>query len=434
MEKDWHIKTTRDTGTIYIYEDGRYIEGRTYIEADVRRSLDSMYTKYNVELVIAEIKADTYIDRSDFKEQPNKINLKNGVLDIITGELESHNPDYNFLYKLDIAYNQYTDCTKIKKFMNEVTSNENDLRCLEEFIGYVLYENTQFRKFLVLHGSGNNGKSLFISIVRELVGKKNTTSISLQHLETDKFAPAGLYGKKLNMFSDLPNLGLKSTGMIKSLTGGTDQISAQEKFKPSFDFVNNAKFIFSANELPEVCDESDAFWNRVMLIQFPNVFIKETDNKNLFSELTTPDELSGFLNIAIKGLQRLLKNQAFTYSLDADETYELWQDLMQQNTSELDDFVFKWLETGDNDDWTEKQALYELYKMYCNTKTISAYSIQKFGRFMKKYSFVSDYRPLEEGKRIRAYRGVKVRKTVTSTVNNAVSSSNEKQIAELTFD
>jgi putative DNA primase/helicase len=96
--------------------------------------------------------------------------------------------------------------------------------------------------------------------------------------------------KKANVFADIPPLKLKSTDIIKSLTGYTDKISGEQKFKDTFEFVNGAKLIFSANQLPGVDDESDAFWNRVILIEFPHKFEGKKDDKELIKKLTTPED------------------------------------------------------------------------------------------------------------------------------------------------
>lgn len=65
---------------------------------------------------------------------------------------------------------------------------------------------------------------------------------------------------------------LKNTGILKKLTGG-DSIPAEKKFRPPFQFVNHAKLLFSANEIPMTEDETDAFYSRLIIINFPNQFL-----------------------------------------------------------------------------------------------------------------------------------------------------------------
>lgn len=66
----------------------------------------------------------------------------------------------------------------------------------------------------------------------------------------------------------------------------------------------------SFNKLPEVEDFSDGFKRRIRIIEFPNLFYGEADNKKLESEITNEEdgELEGILIWALDGLKRLLAN------------------------------------------------------------------------------------------------------------------------------
>ena len=59
---------------------------------------------------------------------------------------------------------------------------------------------------------------------------------------------------------------------LKNSAGG-DPIPAERKFQPPFKFVNYAKLLFSANEMPHTPDETDAFFARPIIINFPNQFL-----------------------------------------------------------------------------------------------------------------------------------------------------------------
>jgi len=94
-----------------------------------------------------------------------------------------------------------------------------------------------------------------------LLGHNNCSHRSLQDLHENRFAKAYLYGKLTNTFADLKSIKLSETGNFKMLTSG-DDISAEEKFTRPFSFKNHAKLWFSANEIPESDDKSDAYYRR----------------------------------------------------------------------------------------------------------------------------------------------------------------------------
>jgi putative DNA primase/helicase len=411
--KRYHIKTMRDTDQIMVYYGGHYhLDGEKDVRADVNQVFGDYYSSKTYRHILDKIRAGTTIKRENFQEPLNKINLKNGVLDINTKELEPHDPKYNFLYKLNITYRPDQDCPVIKEFLHEVTANEDDSQCLQEYIGYTLLSGYPFRVFLVLYGTGSNGKSVFLYLIRTFLGEDNVSVVSLQQLQMDRFAPARLYGKKANVFADIPPLRMKSTDIIKSLTGYTDKISGEKKFEDTFEFVNGAKLIFSANQLPKVEDETEAFWNRVILIDFPHKFEGESKDNDLIKKLTTPEELSGLLNFALQGLGRLLKNGRFTY--DHDTTYERWQKYTEVENP-VHDFLENCIELR-VDATVTKESLYDAYAVYCRVVKKPPISKNKFGRYLKNYPYVGEERPSIGDKQVEVWKGITLKKEVVESL------------------
>ena len=133
------------------------------------------------------------------------------------------------------------------------------------------------------------------------------SSESLDRLVNNRFAPANLYRKLINVDADLSDKTLKgNTGILKKLTGG-DELEAEEKYKKAFSFVNHAKPIFSCNTIPETDDETDAFFRRLIIINFTTQFFKEKEDPALIDKLCTEEEFSGLLLELLERLPRVLK-------------------------------------------------------------------------------------------------------------------------------
>ena len=120
-------------------------------------------------------------------------------------------------------------------------------------------------------GSGRNGKGKTVELMKRFIGAQNCANITLQSLEKDNFSMGELFNKMANLGADISSSALKETGKFKNLTGH-DLVSAQRKFLTQVHFVNYAKMIFCANELPQTSDITIAFFNRWIIIDFPYTF------------------------------------------------------------------------------------------------------------------------------------------------------------------
>jgi putative DNA primase/helicase len=151
----------------------------------------------------------------------------------------------------------------------------------------------------------------------QFIGKGNASAMSLQRLESDRFAVAALYGKLANICADLPSNKLKETSTFKAITGG-DPLTGEYKFRDSFTFCPFCKLLFSANRMPLSPDDSNAFFRRWLVIRFIRVFREGAPGtlpqRVLLERMTTPGELSGLLNLALVAGDGLRDRGHFTRS------------------------------------------------------------------------------------------------------------------------
>jgi P4 family phage/plasmid primase-like protien len=309
----YHFKTMRDTKEIYYYDQakGIYVEGADTLIEEKAEEYDPEVTTAEINESMNHIRRRSYAHRSDFDiREPHILNVQNGLLNIDKLELTPHSPDQLSLVQLPVKYDPKARCPKITRFLADVLYWE-DVSVALEVIGYCLYKSAEYEIATMLVGPGANGKTVFLKIIEALVGKKNTSHVALQDLDNDRFALAGLYCKMVNTFADLKQSMLKSTGNFKMLVSG-DSIRAQNKFQPPFSFRNYAKLIFSANKIPESEDQTYAYYRRWRILEFLKVFDASNKDTKLIDKLTTPEELSGLLNLGIIALKQLRKNNGFS--------------------------------------------------------------------------------------------------------------------------
>jgi putative DNA primase/helicase len=394
--------TMMDNEETYVYMDGFYQSlGDVLIKKAVKERLQDEYHKNRAIEVIDYIKASTYTTRRE--EPPNLLLLDNGVLDLSKDpfELKPHSPKYMFFNKIPIKYDPEADCPNIKKFMREITNSEEDVIILEETLGFCLYREYLIAKALMLVGDGSNGKSTFLNLAKTFLGHKNVSGRSLQDLELHRFAKADLHSKLANIYADLSDKALQSTGTFKMLTG-RDLISAEKKFQHTFHFANYAKLMFSANKVPEANDDSSAFFRRWIIIVFPKAFTGSNADPYILEKLTTEIELSGLLNLALAGLKRLLKTGQFSHSKTTEEVKEDYV----RKSSPTAAFLMDCIET-DSDAFIEKKSLYIVFAEYCRNLKLPTVTQDTFFKNLPKYAAVADYKPTIKGTRFYTFKGLR---------------------------
>ncbi|MBA7669515.1 hypothetical protein ES703_77646 [subsurface metagenome] len=399
----------RDTDEVLIYRGGVWCYGgEAFIKAECQRrvGVKEVLTEHKVNEIIGHIQRTTYCDRRVFNQNKWVITLENGLLDIRTKELKPHTPEFLSTIHIPVTYDPEAECPRIRQFLAEVLEPQ-DTPAIEELFGYSLIPDYSIQRTFLFIGDGSNGKSTLLNLLRIFIGKDNCASVPWHALEYSRFASSRLDGKLVNIYADLPSRSMGSTGVFKMLTGG-DAINAEKKFKDGYSFINFARLVFSANKPPQILDEdSYAFWRRWIVINLPNQF-SENDPKTdprILDKLTTEAELSGLLNLALDGLERLLTNSKFDYGKTVDQT--------QSYYLRASDPVFAFVEDCcelDPDAVISKDTLFEAYKDYCKANKTPLINRDSFAKALKNspHFRVTITRPLVTGGRIQSWKGLKL--------------------------
>ena len=329
--EQYTFATMKDTDEIYHYDSDRgiYVKGG---DVFIKKELAAMHAyipSHHVNEIINTIKSKTYTDRKEFDSNIEWLACKDCMINLKTGEIKSNSPDFMTTIQIPVSYRKSFDsqnnqfsCPRILKFLNEIVSDRRDVDTILDFLAYALWREMKYHKLLLLEGEGRNGKGTLCKVITCFFGYENVSSESLDQLLNGRFSSSQLNGKLVNIDADISKEISKKLRMLKKLTGN-DQISAEEKFKASFNFVNHAKLLLVTNELPEIKEDTIAIFSRLLIINFSKTFLKNA-NPNLVEELTTEEELSGLLHILLKRLPRILKTGiSYSKSIESLEQYQL---------------------------------------------------------------------------------------------------------------
>lgn len=380
----------------------------------LNNSEEASFSNHIVNEVIGNIRGRNMHYKQILAGPPEIMVFKNGRVNFETREFyPDFDPDEHHITALPYEYNAEADCPKFEKFLEEICPREDDRLALVEFMGYCLVKHHHIPVFILLTGSGDNGKSTFLNVLIGMLGEENTTAMGLYELSRDKFMKARLYGKLANICPDISSEPIKYTGVIKTSTG-KDKMTAQHKHKDPFEFRNYAKLIFSANQIPEFNDTSDAWYKRIRCIVFPNKFTKTDENTVLgLEEILIEEELSGILNLAMQGWQRMKKQKHLTGETSIEEK-ELE---ILKRSSPISYFLIRYCKPNEDSkipvsivyDFYNKTHHYLKKQGYCDVKN-DPQTRRYFGtRFNDIVDYISERQAIKiEGKTIWYYSGIEV--------------------------
>jgi len=291
----------------YQYKDGVYHQISETELASILASFALVFNKGEVvtsnriRSLIDRLKMETKIQFNGKMNNEGFINLKNGLYDLRKKELLPHTPSVYTSIQQNFYFDANAKAPRFEKFLYEILEDEEKINYVLNTMCYLLLPDYSYQKVFIFFGSGRNGKSVLTSVITNLLGSDNVSSVSIHDLANNRFALNNLKDKLLNLSSEIGSKDLE-TEMIKKLSGG-DVITADRKYQNVISFVNTARLIINANELPRFSELNDAILERFVLIRFPRSFRDEQVNTNLLNELL--EELPGIFNLVVSRYEEI---------------------------------------------------------------------------------------------------------------------------------
>lgn len=356
--KDMQIITFHDR--TYVYDDGYYQESDNTILQKMIELYPSITQKQRGE-VLSYIKIVTHVEEAD--QSDYWLNVKNGRLDLRSRKLHPHDPKYIDFERINAVYDPHAKDPAVDTILTRVFCQDTELMDLfQQIVGYSLLKNTRYQQAFFMTGTGSNGKSTVLSMVKCLFGYKNTASLSLTDLE-DKFKVAELENKLINIGDDISNTPIKDTGKFKKLVSG-EGVMVERKNQRPFELLNYATFWFSANKMPNFGDKSEGMQRRITILPFNAKFSPKDEDydPDIGDKVMTERAMSYLLNLAIDGLHQLRKRGRFIQPrlvTEANEDYKVDSSSVLSWYKETA-MSLKKLESKTTQHW------YELYKQWCH--------------------------------------------------------------------
>jgi putative DNA primase/helicase len=250
-------------------------------------------------------------------DPPPVINCANGELwidDDGSVGLRDPRPDSHLRHCLDVKYNPDAKCPEYDRAVAEIfgsaDSSEDLVRHWNEFAGYVIQPRRHIPVIMILLGGGDNGKTVLIRTVIRLLGTSLVEAQRVDNLDKNRFAMGSLFGKYLYVDDDVRAGARLPDGILKTISEAKE-VTAEYKYKPSFNFTVRTVPVLLCNNIPSLADLSHGMLRRLQVIPFDHTFTGDDKDADLFERIWA-NELPGVLNRALRGHRRLLeRNSSF---------------------------------------------------------------------------------------------------------------------------
>lgn len=376
--------------TLNVYENGVYQSKASKLESVMIKHIP-MLTKAKRSEVLSYLEL---ICPSKRLTVDNSILVNNGILELKTKNLKPFDVDYICKNKIPVNFNPRSYHEVMDNTLNKLACYDENLRLLmEEMIGYCLLRRNELGKCFILTGKGSNGKSTFLNIIKALIGDENISSIALEELQ-HRFKTAELYGKLANIGDDISGNYIEDNAVLKKLVTG-ETVNVERKGKDPFDFDNYSKLIFSANNMPRINDTSDGLMRRIIIVPFNAKFSVKDDDFDPFimDKLLSQEAMEYLLNLAIEGLNRVLKNRKFTTVESVEKELQEYERVNNPVVAFIEDFKIE------NEPTKE---IYLKYSAWCQENKLKALSNVQFGKELSNKGFVVKQMRVN-GDRVRVY-------------------------------
>lgn len=233
------------------------------------------------------------------------LNTPSGIINLKNGDVKAHNPEYYFTKITSVDCAEAADCPRWLAFLNDIFAGDKDLiRYIQKAVGYSLTGSTAEQCAFFLYGTGRNGKSTFIDVIRDVFGdyaaniQPETIMVKSSQSNAINSDIARLKGARL-VTSVEPNEGVRlNEGLLKQLTGD-DTVTARKLYSEEFEFKPEFKLWMATNHKPIIRGTDTGIWRRIHMIPFDVQIPEDKVDKNLTHKLKA--EMTGIFKWCIDG-------------------------------------------------------------------------------------------------------------------------------------
>ncbi|WP_329563776.1 DNA primase family protein [Kitasatospora sp. NBC_01266] len=242
----------------------------------------ALRTSRYISAALLEMQAMPSIRRSvaDLDADPYALTFRNGTVDLRTDRLRPHDPADLITRLVDVDYLPEAQCPSWLAFLESSQPGDPEIHTfLQRLAGYAVTGSTREECLAFFYGSGRNGKGVFTETLGKVFAAV-TTAQEAEFWEKQRNGRNGslvakLHGARLVLSSEMTAARLDEA-FVKLFTAA-DLLTANQKYKPAYDFTPTALLIMSGNDKPTIRGTDEGIWRRFRCVPWDESFVGRED-------------------------------------------------------------------------------------------------------------------------------------------------------------
>ena len=267
------------------------------------------HARLTAAVVLARSEDGINVSQEEFDTHPMLLNVRNGVLDLGSGELRPHDPTLRQTQLASVAYDPDARSELWERFVMDVTSGDDEKAAfLQESFGVALTGDVSDELLWCHNGGGCNGKSTALEAVGRMLGDYAAVAppgmFAARKFDAHPTELAGLRGKRfVTAVEQEANRALRES-LIKQMTGG-DKIRTRGMREDFWEMLPTWHIHIAYNVAPRLTGTDDGIRRRLVVVPWDASF-KGAPDPTIKERLLGEAERPGILNWCLDGLRRRL--------------------------------------------------------------------------------------------------------------------------------
>ncbi len=317
-------------------------------------------SKLRAMIALAQSEPGIPVLPEEMDASPDLLNVRNGTIDLRTGELREHRREDLITKLAPVEYDPDAEAPTWAATLERALPSEEVRAFFKKLCGYAISGDVSEHVLPVLYGTGANGKSTILNALLEVAGDygmQAAPDLLIAKRDNHPTEVADLFGMRFVASIEVDDGRRLAESLVKTLTGG-DKVRARRMRQDFWEFSPTHKVFMAVNHKPQVKGNDNAIWRRIRLLPFEQTIPPAEQDKKLPEKLRA--ELPGILAWAVEGCLEWRRE-----GLRAPEEVRRATGQYRSEMDVLGAFLKDCCDTGPGHNVAAKD-LYTRYKTWCD--------------------------------------------------------------------